>query len=589
MAAALTLGWSSQSLWAAQPSDRNPPKQTAVKHVKSRILVQPKAGLSNAELDKILKTHGGRRTHHLPQINVHVVELPAQASEIAVINILRGNPHIKFAELDVALEPNLAVNDPYYSNAWHLPKIGVPQAWDIKTGAGVVIAILDTGVDSAHPDLSPQMVPGWNTYDNNNNTSDVHGHGTMVSGMAVAAGNNAAGSAGVAFGSKLMPIRITDTSGYGYFSTMASGIMWAADQGARVASISFQGAAGSSTVNSAAQYMRSKGGVVLTASGNTGVVEAYAPSDYLTVVSASDSSNNVASFSSYGEFVDISAPGVSIFSTKNGGGYGSGSGTSAASPVAAGVYALMMAANPSLSPATLDNIAFTTALDVGAAGKDLKAGWGVVNAGGAVLKAAQTMASDSTAPSASIMSPSVGTKVGGLVPVGVNSTDNLAVTRVELYVNGSLYATDITAPYAFSWDTSAMNDGSATLLAKAYDAAGNIGSSSVGVIVANDTMAPEVTIQNPANGAVLSGTVTVSASATDNKKVASMSLYIDGKEVAKGFSSSLSYSWDTGSGAKKKGGGKKPKTATTTAHAVQVVAIDPAGNKATKSISVTTQ
>jgi subtilisin family serine protease len=209
LAAAVALALYGQSVSAAQPPKDDPAAQgTTIRFVKSRILVQPKAGLTVAELDKILKPHGGRRTHYLPQINVHVIELPAQASEMAVANIMRGNPHIEFAELDQALEPNLTVNDPYYTSSWHLPKIGAPQAWDIKNGSGVVIAILDTGVDSTHPDLAPQMVPGWNSYDNNNDTADVHGHGTMVSGMAVAAGNNLAGSAGVAFGAKLMPIRI---------------------------------------------------------------------------------------------------------------------------------------------------------------------------------------------------------------------------------------------------------------------------------------------------------------------------------------------------------------------------------------------
>jgi len=581
-AVALSVGMIASGVHEAQSAEANASSSSVIRHVKGRILVQPKAGLSNVELDKVLKVHGGRRVGHLRQINVHIIELPAQASEMAVINALRGNPHIKFAELDVAMAPNLYVNDPYFSDAWHLPKIGTPQAWDIKTGSGITVAILDTGVDANHPDLAPQLVGGWNTFDNNDNTADVHGHGTVVSGIAVAAGNNSAGSAGVSFGSKLMPIRITDTSGYGYFSTMASGINWAADKGARVASISFQGAAGSSTVASAAQYMRSKGGVVLTASGNTGVVEAYTPSDYITVVSASDSSNNVTSFSSYGKFVDLAAPGVSIFSTARGGGYTKASGTSTSSPVAAGVYALMMSANPTLSPGTLDNIVFSTALDILATGKDEKSGWGIVNASGAVLKAAQTVATDSTAPSVSISSPSSGAKVSGIASVGVSASDNIGVARVELYVNGSLYATDTTSPYGFSWDTASMSDGGATLVAKAYDAAGNIGSSaSLSVTVANDTVAPTVSLANPTDGSTVSGTVTISASATDNVKVSAISLLIDGKEVAKTFGSTLSYNWDT----KKKGGGKKTTSSTT--HSIQVVATDPAGNKGTQSASVT--
>jgi len=571
---------------AAQSADPKPAAANGIRHVKSRLLVQARAGLSTAELDKILKPHGARRTHYLTPIDVHVIELPAQASEIAVANLLRANPHIEFAELDVALEPNLVLNDPYLGSAWHLPKIGAPKAWDLKTGTGVTVAILDTGVDATHADLQPQLVPGWNAYDNSTNTADVHGHGTKVAGIALAAGNNAAGSAGVAFGAKLMPIRVTDTSGYGYFSTMAAGISWAADHGAKVASISFQGAAGSATVNSAAQYMRSKGGVVVTAAGNTGALEPYASSDYITVVSATDSSNNVASFSSYGKFVDLAAPGVSIYTTSAGGGYGGVSGTSAATPVVAGVYALMVAANPMLAAASLDSIVFSTALDIGLAGKDDRAGWGVVDASAAVLKAAQAVASDSTPPTVAITSPASGTRVSGLVPINVNATDNTSVARVELYVNGALYGSDSSTPFAFSWDTTPLADGAVGILARAFDSAGNVGASTtINLTVANDTTPPVVSLNSPGDGAAVSGTVSVSASASDNKQVASMSLFIDGKEVAKSFGSSLSYSWDTAAGAKPKGG--RQKTSAGTSRSLTVKAADAAGNEATKTVSVT--
>jgi subtilisin family serine protease len=191
---------------------------------------------------------------------------------------LAKNPHVKFAELDEAMRPELIPNDPYYGNAWHLPRIDAPSAWDASTGLGVTVAILDTGVDATHPDLIAALVPGWNTYDNNSNSSDVHGHGTAVAGTAAASGANAAGVAGVAWRARIMPVRVTDTAGYAYVSTLSSGITWAADHGARVANASFSVAAGSSTIATAAQYMRSKGGVVVVAAGNSGIQEAYAPS-----------------------------------------------------------------------------------------------------------------------------------------------------------------------------------------------------------------------------------------------------------------------------------------------------------------------
>jgi thermitase len=586
MTAAVALLPAALNAYGATPTAQS---SASMRIVKGRVLVRPKAGLSTAQLDRILAAHGGKRVQHLTAINVHVIELPATANEMAVVKALQSNPNIKFAEPDGVLDPSLTVNDQYYSQEWHLPKIGAPAAWDTRTGAGATIAILDSGVDAAHPDLTAQLVPGWNTYDNNNNTADVYGHGTQTAGTAGAAGNNTIGVASVAFGSKIMPIRITDTSGYAYYSTMANGITWAADHGARVASISFLGVTASSTVLSAAQYMRSKGGVVVAAAGNTGALESYPATDYVTSVSASDTTNSITSWSSYGSYVDLAAPGVGIYTTAQGGGYASVSGTSFSSPVVAGVYGLMISANPTLGPTQLDGIIFSTATDIGPAGKDDKSGWGVVNASAAVTQAVQTTATDSTAPTDTITSPTASTKVSGLAPVDVSATDNIAVTRVELYVNSKLYATETVAPYNFIFDTTGFADGSATLFSKAYDAAGNAGTSaSVAVTIANDTIAPVVTIQSPANGSTVTGTVTVAASATDNNKVAQISLKIDGKEVALAYSSSLSYSWNTGSTSTKGKTSKKSST-TSTSHTLVVTATDPAGNIGTQSISVTSQ
>src|SRR5439155_6843873 len=182
---------------------------------------------------------------------------------------------------------------------WHLTTINAPTAWDTATGSGITIAILDTGVDGTHPDLAAHMVSGWNFYDNNSDTSDVYGHGTLVAGTAAAVVNNGVGVAGVAGNASIMPVRISDPTGYAYWSTVASGLTWAADHGARVANISYS-VAGSSTVISAANYFRSKGGVVAVSAGNTGALDSTSPTSSMLVVSATDSSNGVASFSTYG-------------------------------------------------------------------------------------------------------------------------------------------------------------------------------------------------------------------------------------------------------------------------------------------------
>jgi hypothetical protein len=177
----------------------------------------------------------------------------------------------------------------------------------------------------------------------------------------------------------------------------------------------------------------------------------------------------------------------------------------------------------------------------------------------------------------------------------VSATDNIGVTRVDLLVNGALYATDTTAPYAFSWDTSALPDGSNTLQATAYDAAGNQGNSSkITVTVANDTIPPKVTISSPVSGAVVSGSVAISVSATDNNKVSQISLTIDGKQVALSYGSQLSYTWSvtttaTSSPAKSKAKHNATTIQSGTSHTITATALDPAGNKGTASVSVTVQ
>ena len=552
---------------------------------KGRIIVEPRAGLTVAEFDKILKANGAGKARKLGQSNIHVIDV-AHGSEKAVAAKLKNNPHFKFAELDQRVLIAAVSNDTYAGSEWHLAKIGANTAWDSTQGAGVTIAILDSGMDSAHPDLAGNTVAGYNIYDNNADTTDVCGHGTKVAGSAAAVTNNAAGVSGVAGQARIMPVRIAyNNSGscYAYFSTMASGVTWAADHGARVVNISYGNVPTSSAVQSAANYLRGKGGLLFVSTGNNARDEGFTPTSTMIPVSATDSADNLASFSSYGAFTALSAPGAGIYTTVAGGGYGAVNGTSFASPVAAAVAALVMSANPSLTADQVQNILFTTAVDLGDPGRDIRFGYGRVNAAGAVAAAKAQPVADTTAPTVAIANPAGGSTVSGLVSVSVNAADNVGVTRVDLKVNGTVVASDSTGSTTFTWDSTGVANGTSNLVAIAYDAAGNVASSSaVAVNVANavaapvaDTVAPVVAIANPTAGAV-SGTVNVSVNASDNNGSAgiNMSLYIDGKLKASGAGSSLSYSWNT-----------RKETAGT--HTIQAVAKDAAGNTSTTTVQVT--
>lgn len=547
-----------------------------------RVLVSPRAGLPAGDFRALLAVHGGK-ARKMGQSELYVVDLPAGVSERAVQQRLARHRLLKFAELDRRIAPAYAANDPYLGSQWHLGTIGAATAWDQSQGAGVTIAILDSGIDASHPDLAARMVAGWNFYDGNSDTRDVHGHGTAVAGAAAATSDNATGVAAVAGKANLMPVRIADANAYAYWSTVAQGLTWAADHGARIANISYNGVAGSSTVASAANYLRGKGGLVVVAAGNDGNDPGFAATTAMIPVSATNSADQRTGWSNYGAFVALAAPGEGIWTTNRGGGYSAWSGTSFASPVTAGVVALMMARRPDLPNTTIESLLYASARDLGTAGRDANFGHGRVDAAAAVAAAAAAApAADTTPPTVAIGSPAGGSTVSGTVTVDVAASDNVGVARVELSVGGTVVGIDSAAPFAFAWDSTGAANGSRSLVATAYDAAGNrTNSAAVSVNVANtlppvaaDTTPPLVALVNPVAGAV-SGTVTVSTSASDDRGAAGIrqQLYVDGKLAASGSGATLSYAWNT----------RRVRAGT---HTLKVVATDASGNSVAASVSV---
>ncbi len=542
--------------------------------VPGRILVKPRSRMNESDLQRLFGRHGARQHAAIHRLNVRILHVP-DARRAAVLYALNHNPDIEFAEPDAIVAPDFIPNDPWYPSEWHLPKIQAPQAWDLTTGSSsVIIAILDTGVDGTHPDLAPNMVPGWNLYDNNADTRDVFGHGTAVAGTAAAVGNDAIGVASVAGNCRLMPIRVSDVNGYAAYSTIANALTYAADHGARVANISYKVTA-SSAVASAAQYFQSKGGVTSVSAGNDGGFDSAKDNPYVLTVGATTADDILASWSCTGNNTDLAAPGQGIITTTRGGGYGSWAGTSFSAPIVAAAAALVISMNPSLSASQVQEILKQTADDLGPAGWDSSYGWGRVNAYKAVLAAAATVPTDTTAPAATITVPAAGSAMSGTVTIDVGATDNVGVAKVECYINGVLAGTSAAATTTFYWDTTAYADGSYTLQARAYDAAGNVGTSAtMSVSVENaalDVTGPVVDVTSPADGATVLRSAKVYVSSSDDTGVSRVDLEVDGKYYSTSSSATPVFSWNTN---KLLGG----------PHTLQAVAYDAAGNFTRSSV-----
>ena len=262
---------------------------------------------------------------------------------------LEKNPNVGYAEQDMKAQAVDIPNDPDYSSQWGLPKIFAPLAWNVTHGsASTLIAITDTGIDGSHPDLGNKIVARANfTTDPD---IDNNGHGSHVAGIAAADTNNGVGVAGTGYDTKLLSVKVLDSTGSGYYSWIANGITWAADNGAKVINLSLGGTSSSLTLQNAVNYAVNKGVVVVAAAGNNGNSLKFYPAAYTNVVSvaATDSNDHKASWSNYGTWVTMAAPGVNIFSSYQGG-YAYLSGTSMATPFVSGVAALIWSQNPAWS------------------------------------------------------------------------------------------------------------------------------------------------------------------------------------------------------------------------------------------------
>src|SRR5215471_4583302 len=553
-----------------------PPAQ---EYVPGRLLAKPIDTVSDSTVNQVLAAVRSKTHRKVHGIDVLVLDVPDQALD-AVSGVLSRTGLFTFVERDLVAHAAATPNDPDFSLQWHLAKIQAASAWSLSEGStSIPIAIIDSGADPNQPDLKPKLLSGWNFLKGNSNTTDTGcntGHGTAVSGAAAAATNNLIGIAGVGWANPIMPLVVTSSSCFAYYSDMASAITYAVDHGVRIINISITGTGVSTTLQSAVDYAWSKGAVIFAAAGNSGNSTPNYPAACNNVlgVTATEPTDTISSFSNHGNWVSLSAPGDQIFTTQVGGTYGNWWGTSLASPIAAAVGALALSANPSLTNAQLVSLLQKNSDDLGSPGFDQYFGYGRVNAYKAVA-AAKGVAIDTTPPKVSITAPLASAKVLGIVSVQGTASDNVGVTKIELYADGALYASGASSAFSFSWTSTAVANGSHTLMVKAYDAVGNVGSASVIVTVSNtDATPPSAKISSPLAGATVSGAaVAVSGTASDNVGVTKVELYVDGVLYTSTTVSAFSFSWNS-------------TTKANGSHTLMVKAYDAANNTGSASVSV---
>ncbi|WP_173916840.1 S8 family peptidase [Halobacillus sp. Marseille-Q1614] len=313
-------------------------------YVKDEVVVKFKEGKGKSAQASPVKGLEAREVPDKDAVDSEFKVFKVENVEKAV-KALNKNPNIEYAEPNYEFSADWTPNDTYYSSAQYGPQLTkTPAAWNTARGSSSqMIAIIDSGVDYNHPDLNDKTVRGYDFVDYDYYPMDLNGHGTHVAGTAAAETNNAQGIAGMAPNSRILAVRALDANGSGSMTAISDAIRYSADQGAKVINLSLGCNCDTQTLENAVNYAWSKGSVVIAAAGNDGVSTTFEPASYANVIAvgAVDRYDRRASFSNYGTWVDVTAPGVDIASTVPNGGYAYMSGTSMASPHVAGLAGLL--------------------------------------------------------------------------------------------------------------------------------------------------------------------------------------------------------------------------------------------------------
>ena len=331
---------------------------------------------------------------------VDIIQVADAADTDALVTRLSANPNVLVAEKNRTIQTSALPNDPALSTAWQFERVGADETWNkVNNSQTVVVAVIDTGVNTQHPDLKDNIVTGYDFVEGTTNMVDLSGHGTLVSGCVAAVANNGIGIAGIAGNAniKIAPYRVGGLSDgdknldVGYICAALYEAAGRSD--VKVINMSFGGYMVSAALRTAVENAASAGKVIVAAAGNEGADANYSgelaiPASYNNVISvgATDNTNKIAYFSQHNSLVDLCAPGVKIYSTSHDGTYESISGTSFSSPITAGACAVLMAADPMMTGTAVETLLKETALDFGATGRDDYYGYGMIQLDAALAK-----------------------------------------------------------------------------------------------------------------------------------------------------------------------------------------------------------
>ncbi len=399
-------------------------------------------------LAPIAARHADPATFHALGLDRIVrLELASDEPHDLALARLRRSPDVERADATASASAAKLPNDPLWGSQWSLQndKLAMPKAWNIATDAtGVPIAVLDGGCDLNHVDFRANR---WiNTHEINRNgidddgngyiddrfgydfvtpdgdPTDEDGHGTQVTGVLGAVGDNSLSISGVCWNASVMTCRVLDASGNGTFDHIAEGIIYAADNGARVSNMSFVSLTDDATLGEAIEYARSLDVVQVAAAGNFGDTTPTYPAAYdgVLAVIGTDSTDSRMGTSSHGSWCDVAAPGDAILTLRKGGNTTTVSGTSFAAPHVAGLAALVRKINPDLDRRAVELTLSYSSEDFGPPGFDDDFGWGRVNGELALEKATMLTTSTTSIPA------------GGTFTLTLDSPDDAGFTHVLL-------------------------------------------------------------------------------------------------------------------------------------------------------------